>query len=191
MIVGATSLRQLDPDALRSPESEGLGTRLVQQISPRPGLAQFLYGRIGRPHGWSSRSGWNDGQWTEWLSRPDRELWLSWQHGQLTGFAELWLGHSADRTATYVKFLGLLPEHCGLGLGGHLVAQVTRRAWTAHHRVPWLPRVEAVCVDTAELDDPRALPNYKARGFSVVDERREDPTVDLAAPRPGSATTSP
>ena len=87
MIVGVTYLKQNAPDELRPPESDGLGSRLVQQICPCPELARFLYRRIGRPCGWSSRLSWSDGQWTEWLTRPDRELWVSWQHGPLTGFA--------------------------------------------------------------------------------------------------------
>lgn len=171
VLVGVTYLHQTDPDDLRPPESDDLGSRLIQQIRPSAALARFLYRRIGRPYGWSSRLHWSDGEWTELLARPDHEFWVSWQHGQLTGFAELWLGRSLDRTVTYIKFLGLLPEHCGLGLGGHLVAQVTRRAWTAHQRTPALPHVEEVTVDTSSLDDDRALPNYLARGFRVVGEK--------------------
>lgn len=185
-----TYLHQTDPDALRPPGSDDLGSRLVQQIRPYPALAQFLYRTIGGPCQWSSRLVWTDDQWMAQLARPDCEFWVSWHDGRLTGFAELLLGASAERTVSYIKYLGLLPEHCGRGLGGRLVTQVTRRAWTAHRRVPWLPRVEAVTVDTRTSDDRRALPNYLARGFRNVDEPAEDRHVEVSS-RPASATTRP
>src|SRR5690242_18049409 len=132
MLVTVTQLQQNAPGELRPPESDGLGSRLIQQIRPSPALARFLYQRIGGPCGWSSRLTWTDHEWAACFARPEIEYWVSWQLGQLTGFAELQLGRSANRAVTYIKYLGLLPEHCGLGLGGHLVAQVTHRAWTAH-----------------------------------------------------------
>lgn len=191
MLVGVTSLKQDAPDELRPPESEGLGSRLVQQLRPCPALARFLYRRIGGPCGWLRRLTWSDAQWDAWLARRDREFWVSWQHGQLTGFAELWLGEPPERTATYIKYLGLLPEHCGVGLGGHLVADVTRRAWTAHRRVPSLPRVERVSVDTRDWDDLHALPNYLARGFHIERRTQEEVPVGVAARLRTSAGTSP
>jgi ribosomal protein S18 acetylase RimI-like enzyme len=195
MLVRVTHLHQNAPGELTPPEAALPGPRLVQQIRPCPGLARYLYVRIGRSCGWSSRLGWSDEQWAEWLARPEREFWFSWRHDerheQLTGFVELWLGQAADRTATYIKFLGLLPEHRGLGLGSHLVAQATRRAWTAHRRAPWLPRVERVFLETRDLDSPHALHNYLARGFRIERQECEDHPVTGAEPPRTSAGTAP
>ena len=181
VLVGVTYLQQNSPHELRPPGSRAPGSRLVQQIRPHHGLARFLYRTIGRSCGWSSRLSWSDTTWTEWLAHSDTELWLSWQHGRLTGFAELWLGQLPDQTATHIAYLGLLPECRSVGLGGQLVTDVTRRAWTAHQRVAWLPRVERVTVDCTDLSTPTALPNYLGRGFRIEQQTHEDHAAGTTA----------
>lgn len=55
----------------------------------------------------------------------------------------------------------------GRGLGGHLLTEVTRHAWTMHERRV-MPHVDTVTLSTCELDADAALPNYEARGYVVV-----------------------
>lgn len=123
---------------------------------------------------WRGQLDWDEPTWQRTLDRPGTELWISWQHGQPTGFAELTGGAGEQCTTTRISYLGLLPEFRGLGLGGHLVADATRRAWTLHLRHAGMPAVEHVELDTSTLDSEGALPNYYKRGYHLVREEQRD-----------------
>ena len=56
-----------------------------------------------------------------------------------------------------IRFLGLVPELAGRGLGKWLFAQTLALAWRAG--------VERVHVNTCSLDHPAALPSYLKAGF--------------------------
>jgi GNAT superfamily N-acetyltransferase len=62
--------------------------------------------------------------------------------------------------AVEIAYFGLLPEFIGRGLGKFLLSEATRRAWELGATRVWL--------HTNTLDHAAALPNYLARGFSVV-----------------------
>ena len=59
-----------------------------------------------------------------------------------------------------IRFLGLVPELAGKGLGKWLFAQVLALAWRRG--------VERVSVNTCSLDHPAALPSYLKVGFIPV-----------------------
>jgi GNAT superfamily N-acetyltransferase len=61
-----------------------------------------------------------------------------------------------------IRSFGLLQGARGRGVGGHLLVHALRRGFALAPRV-WL--------HTCTLDDPRALPNYEARGLQVFDVR--------------------
>jgi GNAT superfamily N-acetyltransferase len=67
-----------------------------------------------------------------------------------------------------VAYFGLLPQFVGKGLGGQLLTAAVSRAWELGARRVW--------VHTCDLDHPRALENYQARGFRVfkVEARLEE-----------------
>ena len=88
---------------------------------------------------------------------------MSWYRGRPTGYVEL-AGGEGDEAITRIRYLGLLPGFCGRGLGGQLVADATRRAWTVHLRTRTLPPVREVVLDTCEWDSPAALANYRPAG---------------------------
>ena len=62
-----------------------------------------------------------------------------------------------------IASFGLLPGFAGRGLGGALLAAVTRAAWENGAGRVWL--------HTCSLDSPAALPSYERRGFRRFDER--------------------
>ena len=80
-----------------------------------------------------------------------------------------------------LAYFGLMPRFVGLGLGGVLLSAAVARAWDMGAARVW--------VHTCDLDHPRALPNYQARGFRVfkVEQQVEElPDVRLE-PWPGAA----
>lgn len=171
-------------DELRPPDTSLPWATIVPLLRPSTGLARFLYETIGEDSGWRSRRGWDDAEWRAELDRPGCELWMSWQCGRPTGYAELNGGRGPGRATTRIVYLGLLPEFRGIGLGGQLLTDVAQRARTQHLRTPSLPPVERVEVDTSSCDSASALPNYCARGFRVVDcEQRWRDVSGSGAPR--------
>jgi GNAT superfamily N-acetyltransferase len=136
-------------------------------MRPSPQLARFLYTAVGSRWSWRSRLEWSEAEWKLALERCGTELWMSWHRGRPTGYVEL-AGGEGDGAITRISYLGLLPDFCGRGLGGQLVADATRRAWTVHLRTRSLPPVRRVVLDTCELDSPAALANYLARGYRLV-----------------------
>jgi GNAT superfamily N-acetyltransferase len=58
-----------------------------------------------------------------------------------------------------IRFLGLVPELAGKGLGAWLFAQTLALAWR--------PGVSRVHVNTCSLDHPAALPSYLKAGFKA------------------------
>jgi GNAT superfamily N-acetyltransferase len=58
-----------------------------------------------------------------------------------------------------IAYFGLLPGFIGKGLGAYLLTAATRRAWDMGATRVW--------VHTCDLDHPRALANYQARGFRI------------------------
>jgi GNAT superfamily N-acetyltransferase len=58
-----------------------------------------------------------------------------------------------------IAYFGLLPGFIGKGLGAYLLTFATRRAWDMGAARVW--------VHTCDLDHPRTLANYQARGFRI------------------------
>ena len=86
------------------------------------------------------------------------ETYVARLDGAVAGYYELHLaGGSAE-----VSIFGLLEHARGAGLGGHLLTDALRRG---------LRRAPRVWLHTCTDDDPRALPNYRARGLTVFDVR--------------------
>jgi GNAT superfamily N-acetyltransferase len=118
---------------------------------------------------------------------------VAWLDGAPAGYLELAISPAPDSAAsdsgapdsvgTHVEiaYFGLLPQFVGRGLGGQLLTEGVRRAWTLHERVPGCAPVERVWVHTCTLDGPHALRNYLARGFQ---EFHTDTRDEPVAPKP-------
>ena len=79
-------------------------------------------------------------------------------------------------TQVEILSFGLLPQFRGAGVGGWLLTEALRRAWALGPRRLW--------VHTCSLDGPAALPNYRARGLTVYEERTAEKTLPAQPPGP-------
>lgn len=122
-----------------------------------PELSKFLYMAVGSGLYWVDRLGWSREQWEESVAATNLEQWLLHAEGTLAGFFEL----VCDEQGCEIKYLGLLPQFRGVGLGGPALDAAITRGFEISPSV-WLT--------TCSTDHPRALDNYLRRGFKVTKE---------------------
>ena len=140
---------------------------------PIPELNRFFYAAIGGQWFWLERRAWSMAQWAAYLSRPETvETWILSVAGVPAGYVEL---SRKGEEAVEIVYLGLLSCFVGSGLGAQLLTAACDRALEMG--------AETVLVNTCTLDHPKALANYKARGFRAV--RTEVKHKELPAVPPG------
>ncbi|MHC4747985.1 MAG: GNAT family N-acetyltransferase [Planctomycetota bacterium] len=132
-----------------------------QVLNPSPELSSFLYSAVGKDWYWTDRLKWSEGQWLEYVDRPELETWVGWVSGQQVGYFELEMQPGAN---VEIAYFGLLPEFIGQGIGGQLLTAATERAWKMGAGRVW--------VHTNTRDHPHALSNYEARGFRIFKEEQ-------------------
>jgi GNAT superfamily N-acetyltransferase len=140
--------------------------RIEQVIDCPASFFRFLYAEVGRFYHWVDRLIWTDEQIRAYLARREVTLWVMYAQGAPAGYFEL---ERHDDGATEVAYFGLLPEFLGRGLGKRLLTEAVERAWAAGANRVWL--------HTCTLDDPAALPNYIARGFTPFKQETYVTTV--------------
>ncbi|MFN8169924.1 MAG: GNAT family N-acetyltransferase [Candidatus Nanopelagicales bacterium] len=170
--VVVTDLEMTSPDQLRPGRVPDVEVSLVRAVRPAPEYSRFLYRAVGGDWYWLDRIGWTYEQWTAWVEHPGHELWVAYVEGSPAGYVEL----LREGDAVEVAYFGLLPAYAGLGLGGWLLTEATRRAWA-------LEGVTRVWLHTCELDSEPALANYRARGFTETGTSVE--YWDTTSPSPG------
>lgn len=154
-LVTITSLELTDPEAIvlpLRPAPPGLAIAAVRD----PTLNRRLYEEIGADFRWTDRLGWSASRWAGHAA--DVHTRVATVDGVVAGYYEL----RPDASGVEVAIFGLLAHARGTGLGGHLLVDALRAGLALAPRV-WLH----TCTD----DDPRALPNYEARGLRVFDVR--------------------
>ena len=158
-----TWLEMTSPDELRPGRlpPAPVGLELVDRS--RVPMLRETANRVGRPHGWTSRSGWSEERWAEHLAKPGVRAFLARVGGEPAGLIEL---EARPGGEVEITVFGLVPELVGRGFGGHLLTQAVRLAWETGH--PEGPPTRRVWLHTASTDHPGALPNYLGRGFRVV-----------------------
>lgn len=125
---------------------------------PMPELNRFFYAAIGGQWFWLDRRPWALAEWTSHLANKDRiETWVLSRGGIPVGYVEL--ERKADG-AVEIDYLGLLPQFIGDGLGAHLLTRACERAFAMG--------ATKVLLNTCDLDHPKALANYQARGFKPL-----------------------
>lgn len=184
MIVTTTRLQQSDVSDLKPARKPPQPAAIVRVDEPSPEFARFLYAAVGGDWHWTDRLPWSLAQWAEWLARPGSETWVSWINGTPAGYVELAAETHDGATHAEIAYFGLLPRFIGRGLGGQLLTEGVRNAWTLSDRFAELPRVARVWVHTCTLDGPHALQNYIARGFQIYDTTEEDESVAETPPGP-------
>jgi GNAT superfamily N-acetyltransferase len=149
-----TYLQMLSPDDLRPPPGRAAGLE-VQELDKYSPLVRDVTLRIGRAHKWPSQR-WDDRQWQGYLQRPHLRHWVALIRDAPAGLLSLDGPPGGD---VEVDTFGLLPDHIGQGIGGHLLTLGVRHAWTL------TPAVSRVWLHTSSRDHAHALPNYERRGF--------------------------
>lgn len=139
-------------------------THAVNRLVPSDAeLVRELYGSIGAELHWTERAGWSRLRWQAHLAQPAVQL-LGLELGHRTvGYVEL---HSALDGALKLSYLGLLPALRGRGWGGRLLSAAVSLGWS-------LRSTRRIWLHTCSLDDPAALANYRARGFSIYSQKLE------------------
>ena len=69
-----------------------------------------------------------------------------------------------------IDYFGLVPNFVGRGLGGAMLTRAVGEAWALGAKRVWL--------HTCTLDSPRALPGYKARGFTPYKTERLEVDIE-------------
>ena len=118
-----------------------------------------LYALVGELWLWRDRLVWNHDDLERYLASPDVHVWTAHVHGATAGYFEL--RQHPDRSVE-VMYFGLAPPFMGRGLGGWLLTRAAEEAFALG-----APRI---VLNTCTLDAPQALPNYLARGFTIVSE---------------------
>lgn len=155
-LVTTTHVEMTDRAELRPAKSSTVPFDLVLVTIPSPELNRFLYATVGARWTWYSRLPWSRARWLAYLDRPELETWVAYVSGSPAGYFEL---ERQDEGSVEIAYFGLLPSFIGKGIGGQLLTAAVARAWEMGAKRVWL--------HTCDLDHPRALANYQARGFTV------------------------
>jgi GNAT superfamily N-acetyltransferase len=149
-----TYVEMTDPAQLEAaPPVPGLVMEPLQRDSP---LIVVLLAGVGAPYGWKSANRTPE-EWRAWFAEaPERTYWLLSFEGEPAGIVT-YRPHPGGEVE--IGSFGLLPEFVGKGLGAFALTLAIRGAWEAG------AAVSRVWLHTSSMDHPRALPNYRRRGF--------------------------
>tara|TARA_Y100001970_G_C14116139_1_gene793675 strand:+ start:338 stop:847 length:510 start_codon:yes stop_codon:yes gene_type:complete len=120
-------------------------------------LNKFFYRQIGANHEWNDRLIWEDKKWIEYVSNPNVSTYILKNVNDICGFFEL--NYHKDKLEIEIAYLGLLKEYLGKKLGGYLLAEAIKIAFSY--------KVKRVWVHTCSLDHKNALNNYLNRGMKI------------------------
>ncbi|MBB2942494.1 GNAT superfamily N-acetyltransferase [Actinoplanes lutulentus] len=178
-------LEQSDVSQIRPGREPATAAEIRQAELASPELSRFLYTAVGGDWFWTDRLPWTWQQWNDLLTAPGVETWVAWVRGTPAGFIELDGRHPG---IVEIAYFGLLPGFTGQNLGGHLLAEGLRRAWSLHERWPHQTPITRVWVHTCSLDGPAALANYQARGMSLykTEVTPAGPITETPGPWPGA-----
>lgn len=147
------------PGQLVPAPSPDARARLERAENCPPSFYRYLYLAVGSRYQWVDRQDWTDERIRSHLASPAVSLWVLYLEGSPAGYFEL---QGPEDGSVEIAYFGLLPEFKGRGWGKHLLTVAVRQAWELGARRVWL--------HTCSLDDPAALPNYRARGFRPYKE---------------------
>jgi GNAT superfamily N-acetyltransferase len=153
--VGAVvTFLEMDARPKPRPMPDARGLRMVRWDAVDPAKYRILFERVGGRWLWYSRLAMSD---EALLAQIGEVHAVTDPRGIEVGMIELDFAAPGECT---IRFLGLVPELAGRGLGAWLFAQTLARAWR--------PGVALVRVNTCSLDHPAALPAYLKAGFRAV-----------------------
>jgi len=126
-----------------------------------------LYRAVGEQWYWHDRLEWSDDQLAEHLADPSVQVWELEVDGASAGYFEL---QQAEDGSVEIVYFGLVPSFMGRGLGRYLLDRAIDAAAKMQATRVWL--------HTCTLDSERALPNYKARGFTEFGTKRLEVDIE-------------
>lgn len=157
--VRRTHLELRRPSELRPGRPPAEPVELVRRRPISPVEYLELYALVGELWLWRDRLIWTQAELERYLESPDVHVWSAHVHGATAGYFEL--RQHSDRSVELMYF-GLSPSFMGRGIGGWLLTRAAHEAFALG-----APRI---VLNTCTLDAPQALPNYLARGFTIVSE---------------------
>ena len=152
--VRRTYLELVDPSQLRPMRLADSDAHFVKRSPCSVERYRALYRDVGGPWHWRDRLEWSDVELSTYLSRPEIFVWELEVAGDRAGYFEL---RRQEDGAVEIVYFGLVSRFIGRGLGGAMLTRAVTEAWELGANRVWL--------HTCTLDSPRALPNYRARGF--------------------------
>ena len=150
-------LRSLEEFRPARPPADPVVLRRRRPISPVEYLE--LYSLVGELWLWRDRLVWTLDELERYLTSTDVHIWAAYLRGATAGYFEL--REHADRSVE-VMYFGLAPPFMGRGIGGWLLTRAVEEAFALG--------ASRIVLNTCTLDAPHALPNYLARGFTIVSE---------------------
>jgi ribosomal protein S18 acetylase RimI-like enzyme len=129
--------------------------------TPDVGFYRFLYKEVGEKWRWRDRLVMPEADLMAILTDARNSVDTLMVGGVPAGYVEL----QREGDDTEIAYFGLREAFFGRGLGKHLLSYGIQKAWDDGAKRVW--------VHTCNLDGPRALDNYRARGFSVYDVREQ------------------
>ena len=157
--VTRTYLELRAPGALRGAATPATVPRLERR---RPiGSAEYLglYTLVGERWAWRDRLRWTEAALDAHLASDDVHVVVARDGDAVAGYVEL---QRRGDDVVEIMYFGLAPAYIGRGLGGWLLTRATEMAFELG--------AERIVLNTCTLDGPHALPNYLARGFTIVRE---------------------
>ena len=145
-----------DPDLWVLRETHDPRFALRESVVDQWQESRSFYLAVGEPWQWLDRRDWTEAQWRGYAAADTLRTFVVEHRTTSAGYFELRREQSGD---VEIVNLGLLPPFIGKGLGGPLLSQALRRAWS------W--DAERVWLHTCSEDHPRALDNYLKSGFAV------------------------
>lgn len=175
--VTITHLEMTSPDQLRPKTPSCPGYSIVRVTKPIPELNRFFYTAVGGAWYWIDRLPWTYADWLKYVDRPELATWMIMEEGAPAGYFELEKQPGDD---VEIVYFGLLPQFVEARIGGWALTEAVQKAWAMGARRVW--------VHTCDLDHPRALANYLARGFRIfkTETKVEDLPEKPTGPWPGA-----
>ncbi|HVZ47295.1 MAG TPA: GNAT family N-acetyltransferase [Gemmatimonadaceae bacterium] len=165
---------ELSRDGFQPKYSADPGVSFSHVTPVVPELNRFFYATIGGQWFWLDRRPWTLAEWESHLADQDRiETWILSVRGVPAGYAEL---ERRGDGVVEIVYLGLLRQFIGVGLGAHLLSHACARAFDMGAGI--------VQLNTCNLDHPKALANYQARGFKPVRTEVKRKEIPASAPGP-------
>jgi GNAT superfamily N-acetyltransferase len=157
---------ELRSGALRPARAPAVPCELAEAHDIGAERYRQLYAAVGARWHWRDRLAWSNEELESYLAAPNVHVWTLHLGAERAGYFEL-MQHA--ESLVEIMYFGLDVPFIGQGLGGWMLTRAAEESFALG--------ADRVTLSTCTLDSPRALPNYLARGFTIVREERY--AVDL------------